>query len=347
MQQHSLMPAEFFQKLELTAGSKKTHLRAISGSDSEAKTGEIYNVSPRKIVVIKGLNARIKDQAYWEGDDEKGLEGIMHLAKSIKRDGFKKHKPLAGYVAEVDGEDVLFLTEGHRRLDAALYYMDNLGGPADFLVPVVAEAKEMTALELNYSLRQSNTGQPFRPIEDLMWVLRMLDTYGQSEAMLRTQSGIKESLLRSMIIVGRGPTEILELVKDEKVSITVAGDTITKYGPEKAVEVLVKAKAVAEASGRERITPRFMADAKFEKQLTKKSTTMYDLVAKVRQDQAYSALSHDTREGIENMMAELEILRHNLAKQEAKALEKAARQEQLDEAEKGFETNPNSDDSAA
>ena len=86
MQQHSLMPAEFFQKLELTAGSKTTHLRAISGSDSEAKTGELYNVSPRKIVVIKGLNARIKDQAYWEGDDEKGLEGIMHLAKSIKRD---------------------------------------------------------------------------------------------------------------------------------------------------------------------------------------------------------------------------------------------------------------------
>ncbi|WP_417546463.1 hypothetical protein [Marinobacter sp.] len=333
MTMQSALHPDFNKQLELEPGNRKTAMRAIG------KPVENYRVSPRDIRVIPGLNPRVKDRAYWEGDEALGVTGIIDLAKSMKANGFHEHMPLAGFVAREDGKDVLYLTEGHRRLDAALYWMDNLGGPEDLLVPLVPRSKELTPVQLNYDLRSSNQGERFRPYEDLMWALRMIDVYGQSEAMILAKSNISQSLLRSMLIVGRGPKEILELIETNQIAITVAGDMITKHGPEKAVELLTKAKALSAADGKGRISKRYLPGEGFKKVLAKKSSTIFDGVCLVYQDAGYSGLSDETRQAIEDMMAGLEEARAQLAEKEARALEKSALAEQMDEAEAEFERN--------
>ena len=312
------------QKLELIPGNAKKGLRAI-GSASD-----MYMVTPGNIRVIEDFNPRVKDRIYWEGDEEAGIEGIIDLAKSMKQNGFYRHKPLAGYVALVDGVEVVFLTEGHRRLDAALYWMNNLGGPEDLQVPLVSSPRGTNMLDLNYALFQSNRSEDFRPFEKCIWVKRMHTMYGQTEASISSKTGLSLSFIRSALIVVSAPDDIAMMVQQGRISVTSAADAVMEH-KEKVVEVLKQAEANSIANGKRKITPRFMPGSGFQKVIKKESGALYETVAMVRADTGYGQLTEETRRSIDDLIAELDAAKKKLEEKEAKALSDAEQEATDDE----------------
>lgn len=102
----SASPRDDF-RLELFPGAVKQAM-----ASSHAKSRDLWQVPVANIRIIDGFNVRIRDAKYDEKIDE--------LAKSILAEGFYQDKPLAGYVAKENGENVIFVTDGHRRYEATL-----------------------------------------------------------------------------------------------------------------------------------------------------------------------------------------------------------------------------------
>lgn len=311
------------QKLELVPGNTKKGLRAIGTAS------DMYMVKPSDVQVIEDFNPRVKDRIYWEGDEDAGIEGIIDLAKSMKQNGYYRHKPLAGFVASVGGKDVVFITEGHRRLDAALYWINNLNGPEDLLVPMVSSPRGTNMLDLNYALYQSNNTEDFRPFEKCIWVKRMHTMYGQTEALIAAKTGLSLSFIRSALIVVSAPDDIAMMVQQGRISVTSAADVVMEH-KEKALSVLKQAEANSLADGKRKITARFMPGTGFQKVIQKKSDALFDMVSKVKSDAGYSHLTEETRADLDEMLTAFETIKKELEAKEAEALaaaEQAAEEE--------------------
>ena len=87
---------------ELTPGNTKAAMKAVGASSSD-----LWKVEPARLRVLEGFNARIKNDAY--------TARVRWIADSIKANGFYPDKPLTGFVALEDGEEVIYITGGHRR----------------------------------------------------------------------------------------------------------------------------------------------------------------------------------------------------------------------------------------
>lgn len=308
-------------KLEMSPGSIKRGLKAIG------KASDMFMASPRKIRVIDGLNVRIKDDLYWQG--------IRELAEGMAEHGFFRDRPLAVYVASErvvqDGTEVFIdtvcLTEGHRRLDAALYWMEHLGAPEDLVIPIVHKPSGTSMLDLNYALLEANKHVDFRPYEKAILIKRMHVSFGQPVPEIAKKTGLAESTVHNLLLVAGAPEEIAKLVLIGDLSITEAADVMRSH-KDKAFEVLAQAKAISIASGKTKISKRFLPGEKFKGALKKNSESIYDAVQLVRQDKGYEALSDETRETVDALVKELAEVKAKLEEQEAKALAKAAEESQ-------------------
>jgi hypothetical protein len=87
---------------ELTPGNTKAAMKAVGAASSD-----LWKVDPGQLRTLDGFNARIKNDAY--------AARVRWIADSIKANGFYPDKPLTGFVALEDGEEVIYVTGGHRR----------------------------------------------------------------------------------------------------------------------------------------------------------------------------------------------------------------------------------------
>jgi len=111
---------------ELTPGNTKAAMKAVGAASSD-----LWKVDPGQLRTLDGFNARIKNDAY--------AARVRWIADSIKANGFYPDKPLTGFVALEDGEEVIYVTGGHRRHEGVLLAIEE--GADVPTVPVVIKPR--------------------------------------------------------------------------------------------------------------------------------------------------------------------------------------------------------------
>jgi ParB family chromosome partitioning protein len=91
--------------LTLEKGRMKAITEAATGKSTE------YVVRVDQLRTIPGFNVRVR-----ETDDYR--QHLDALKQSIRENGFYANKPLAGYIGKEGDDDVIYVTDGHTRLEA-------------------------------------------------------------------------------------------------------------------------------------------------------------------------------------------------------------------------------------
>ncbi len=305
MSQTAIVSNDFSDVPESFGMSTTLELNYISGQLKEGmrslgKENGFVMGDPTKVRVIEGFNTRVKDDIYWEK--------INILAQSIKENGFYKDKPLACIVVRDGDENVVYVVEGHRRLDATLLRMSWMSEEEAqaFRIPMVAKDRETSEVDLVYGMAQGNNAEDFRPYEMAVLVKRLKQVYGQTEEQILTRMAgkISSSYLTNLLIVAGAPRKIAELVLTDKLSVTFAASVMNKYG-NKAIEVLEQTEANSKKHGNGKITDRFLPGKRLESALKKEAVDLYKSAKQVAADPGFTGLSEETRAVLEDLLRDL------------------------------------------
>ena len=222
----------------LTPGSVEPAMKA-----AEAKTTKLYKVPIAKIKVMPGFNVRVQSAEYLEHRDM--------IAASIKANGFDQTKPVAGYVAKEGDENVIYLTDGHTRLDAvAVVNGDPDVDPRSEIttLPVLVHPGTASLTDLTVALHTSNTGRPLTPFELGVVVKRLMSEEGADKTQLAARLAVTPRYLDDVLLLVDAPKQVREAVMAGNVSSTLAIQEIRK-DPKSAVAKITKAVADNKASG--------------------------------------------------------------------------------------------------
>jgi ParB family transcriptional regulator, chromosome partitioning protein len=230
----------------------KGSLKAVLGQEGVNKTNQLLMVSPTVLRIIPGFNPRIHELDKYKEDAEE-------LKDSIRNEGFYADKPIAGYVGKDGEEDVIFITDGHRRFEAVESLRAE--GVEINTLPVVLKPAETDIARLTISTVRSNTGRRLTFFENAIVVRRLLK-HGMSKAEIAKALGFTERAVEDFFIMIEAPKKVRDLVKMERVSGTEAVRILRKFKePEKATEKLLDMVAKAEAKGKKKATREESGDA--------------------------------------------------------------------------------------
>jgi len=226
--------------IALTAGSVEPAMKA-----AEAKSTKLFKVPVAAIKTIPGFNVRVDSADYQAHRDM--------IAASIKANGFDQTKPLSGYVAKTDDGNVIYVTDGHTRLDAVNKL--NADGGDIATLPVLVHPADKSLTDLTVALHTSNTGRPLTPFEIGVVVKRLLREEGADKAGIAARLSVTPRYLDDVLLLVNGPKEVRQAVLDGTVSSTLAIQELRKAGdaPQKAVEKLT---AAVEKSGGKKVTKK-------------------------------------------------------------------------------------------
>jgi ParB family chromosome partitioning protein len=219
--------------IKLAAGSVEPAMKA-----AEAKSTKLYRVPITAIKTIPGFNVRVQSADYLAHRDM--------IAESIRANGFDQTKPLAGYVAKEGDKNVIYVTDGHTRLDAVTLVN---GGSTDGenlipTLPVLVHPADKSLADLTVALHTSNTGRPLSPFELGVVVKRLLKDEGADKAEIASRLAVTPRYLDDVLLLVNGPKEVRTAVLEGTVSSTLAIQELRK-DPEKAVEKITAAAAKA------------------------------------------------------------------------------------------------------
>lgn len=235
---------------------------SIKGAMSEtgAIKSDLYKVEREHLHIEDGFNVRIHDAEY--------KAHIRAIANSIKENGFMQDKPLAGYVAERDGKNVIIITDGHTRLGG--YDLAVSEGMDTFPLPVVTKPRGTSMEDLTIALVTSNSGRPLSPFE-LGQVCKRLVGYGMETKTIAQRLGYGKAYIEGLLDLVAAPKALRDLVTSGKVAATLAVETIKKVGAKDAAKALSEGVKVAESSGKEKVTKKHVKAA-VEKKASKKTS---------------------------------------------------------------------------
>jgi ParB family transcriptional regulator, chromosome partitioning protein len=246
--------------LTLEAGKMKAITSSATGKNTE------YVVPVDQLRLIPGFNVRVTETDDYRGD-------LESLKLSIREHGFYPNKPLAGYIGKDGEDDVIYLTDGHRRLEAINEINAEAVDDADFTVdavPVVLKPAESSDADLTIALVQDNSGRPLTPYEMGVVVQRlqgMKDGEGQplfSKADIARKLSITERYVDDLNVLTAAPAKVRNAVLSGEVSSTLAIQELRK-NPKKAEERITTAVSKAKASGKARATKKDIATVKMVK----------------------------------------------------------------------------------
>lgn len=207
----------------------------------------LWSVPYSQLRVIEGFNARVRTPQY-----EEHLEA---LTQSIIENGYYQDKPIAGYVAKgEDGENVIFITEGHTRYEAVGRAIER-GAPIETL-PVVVKPRGTSKVDLTVALATSNEGRPFTPYEKAIIVKRLIG-YGLDVPTIARRLAMTTKYVNDLLTLIEAPQDVQEMVASGKVSPTLAIKELNLHGA-KASGRLKVAVANAEASGKGKATAKHL-----------------------------------------------------------------------------------------
>jgi ParB family chromosome partitioning protein len=277
----------------LSPGSIKGAMKAAN--DGEAgKSRDLWQVPPQKLRVVPDLNPRVETPAY--------QEHIRDLADSMLEHGFFQDKPLAGYVANADGEDVIYIIEGGSRLKAVLLAIEE--GAQISVVPVSVDQKGLNVEDILVRMVRGNTGRPLSQYEAAI-VCKRLARFSWDTSKIALSLGMHPQQVENSLLLMGADERIRQLVGAEVLSFTFAVEMIKEFGA-KAYEQIEKAQQKANAAGKTRITKRHVTGAAFKKELTKAADPMYHLLASIKQDASFASLSAEIQEQLLALLTPLQ-----------------------------------------
>ena len=252
----------------LTPGSIKSAMKE-SGSGSR----DLWQVPIENIRTIDNFNVRTHGPAY--------SAHIRDLANSMLNEGYYQHKPLAGYVAKEDNEQIIYITDGHSRLDAAKLAISE--GAEIELLPVVVSQAGVSMEDLTIALVRGNSGKPLSPYE-MGVVCKRLVRFGMDISVIADRIGISSQYVNNLLSLMAAPAEIRMMVIEESVSASVAIEVIAQHG-DKALQKLQEAQGRAKETGKAKVTPKHIDPAnEFKKAVKKESEGMFLLLERIKNE---------------------------------------------------------------
>lgn len=267
--------------------------------ENDAVSSDLWKVPRANLKLIPDFNIRVKDDEY--------AAGIRELADDMKVAGFKPHKPLAGYAA-LDGEQkVIYITDGHRRLEAFDLAVSE-GADLDDSLPVVLMTKGSNKEDATYELLTTATGVALSKYEKSVAIKR-LSRYGHETAEIAARLNLKVADIEEYLLFSSMPKALQDMVASKKVSFDLALSTYKSKGTEaqktlrEAADTVAESAAGAKGKKSTRVMPKHMPGAALKRALQKHSAEMFATLQKVTADPAFASLSEASRDEVTKMVA--------------------------------------------
>lgn len=275
---------------ELVVGNKSAILQRMVH-----QKGDAIEVSIEDLRIMPGLNPRIKNPEYYAH--------IRSIADSMLSEGVYKDKPMAGIVMANKNKPYVLITDGGCRYEAIL--LANSEGAEISTYPVVPKDKSNNTEDLTIALVRSNQGKKFTPLE-LSIVVKRLIRAGLEINIIAKRLGFTTEYINQLAAIAGAPSMIRKMIESGEVPAAVALDALRDHGVE-ATGVLVKAVEAAKASGKARMTKKFMPEAIKKKALIKAAPNMLNIIELVKSDHAFSALSEENQKLIHDLIETMKV----------------------------------------
>lgn len=227
-----------------TAIKSKSGAKALSVGRSD-----LYRLRPSDIHVKEGFNSRVKDFDPEDADD-------IALAHSIAQVGVKQP------VTVFNENGTVYLSDGHRRLAATLYALENIEGtPSDLLIPAQTEPAIASEADRIFSQIVRNSGKPFTPLEQALVYKKLLDHNWTVED-IASKAGFSTQRIRDLLELDKkAPAKVKKMIQRGEVSATLAITTMKKAKGDgkKAGELLSNAVTKAKTEGKKKATEKDVA----------------------------------------------------------------------------------------
>jgi ParB family transcriptional regulator, chromosome partitioning protein len=248
---------------EFTAGNIKTAM-----SQAGASSSDLWKVPVTQIRTLDGHNLRIPGP---------GREAhVAYLTASILANGFYSDKPLSGYVAQEDGNPVIYLLDGGCRYSAVLEAIKQ-GAPIE-TVPVVIKDRSSSMEDLTIALLTSNEGKQFTALEKALGAKR-LKGFGKSDVEIAAVLNCTAGYVGQLLTLAGAPLKIRQMVQSGEVAATLALDAMKKHG-EGAADVLGKATGRAKEQGKGKASAKHLAAPDASKLHRKHGPALFDIVGR-------------------------------------------------------------------
>ena len=280
-------------ELNLTPGGVKKAMAQAGASSSD-----LWKVSIDELRIIPNFNVRLRDANF--------NQHIRSLADSMKVEGFYQDKPIAGYVAKEGDSQVIYITDGHCRFEAAKLAISE--GAEITKLPVVVVSQGTSPEDLTVALVRANSGKPLEPYE-LAVVCKRLARFGWENADIASRLGFTPSYVDNLLLLISGPSNIRQMVLDGQVAAATAIEAMRKHG-NKAFDKLQAALEAAQATGGERVTRKHMPEVIFKKKVVKAAPNLFNSLRDITKDTGYQHISPGLREKLDALMTELGLPEH-------------------------------------
>lgn len=219
---------------------------AVKKATEGCKSADLWKVPPSRLRRVPGFNVRTLDDKY--------RAKVREYADSMKANGYYFDKPMAGYVAKEDGEDVIFVTDGYTRMDAIDLAASE--GVVIEVVPVVTKPNGTSMEDLTVALVTGNAGRPLSTYETAVVVKRLIG-YGLDEKEIAFRLTFTVTHVQNMLTFMGAPYAVRKMVEEDKVSFTAALAAYREHGGN-AAQVLKESLAKAQEQGKGRLTPKMV-----------------------------------------------------------------------------------------
>lgn len=209
---------------------------------------DILQIAPHNLHIRPDWNCRDVNFNAEDPDD-------LALAQSISAVGVKQ--PLTA----IWDQGKAWLTDGHRRLAAALYAIEHLGAEIKS-VPVQTENRYASEADRVFSQIVRNNGKALSPIEQARVYKRLMDL-GWQEKQIADSIGRTVTWVKGLLELQAAPKQVTDMVRGGQVSATLALNTIraNKGNGEKAAAQLGEAVEKAATSGKTKATAKHVERA--------------------------------------------------------------------------------------
>lgn len=288
-QQSQLAVIEADFNTTLVAGSIKGAMKAV-----EAGSRDLWQIDPRKLRVIEGFNPRVDNDAY--------RAHIRSIADSITAEGYYQDEPMAGYVAVVDGETVVYIYAGHTRLKSTLLAISE--GVEIPRVPVVVSQAGLSMEDMTVALIRGNDAKTLTFYESAV-VCKRLVKYGFTVEEIARRTGITVPLVKNRLALMAAPLKLREMVANDDIAATFALEMLSKHG-DKALEKVEELQGRAKEDGKTKVRKAQTAPSPRFKFVQKSAPQLHTAVESVRRDPGFVHLSTEVQELLDGLLKQIE-----------------------------------------